>query len=51
MTDDILLAETHSDRNFWRYDTLIIDEAHERSLKYRFLLGYVKRLLSSGSRI
>ncbi|MBL8513797.1 MAG: ATP-dependent RNA helicase HrpA [Betaproteobacteria bacterium] len=46
MTDGILLAETHSDRNLWRYDTLIIDEAHERSLNIDFLLGYVKRLLS-----
>ena len=45
MTDGILLAETHSDRNLWRYDTLIIDEAHERSLNIDFLLGYVKRLL------
>jgi ATP-dependent helicase HrpA len=46
MTDGVLLAETHSDRNLWRYDTLIIDEAHERSLNIDFLLGYVKRLLS-----
>jgi len=45
MTDGILLAETHSDRNLWQYDTLIIDEAHERSLNIDFLLGYVKRLL------
>ncbi|HEX4859327.1 MAG TPA: DEAD/DEAH box helicase, partial [Usitatibacteraceae bacterium] len=45
MTDGILLAETHSDRNLTRYDTLIIDEAHERSLNIDFLLGYVKRLL------
>ncbi len=45
MTDGILLAETHSDRNLSRYDTLIIDEAHERSLNIDFLLGYVKRLL------
>jgi ATP-dependent helicase HrpA len=44
MTDGILLAETHSDRNLWAYDTLIIDEAHERSLNIDFLLGYVKRL-------
>ncbi len=45
MTDGILLAETHSDRSLWQYDTLIIDEAHERSLNIDFLLGYVKRLL------
>ncbi len=45
MTDGILLAETHSDRNLSQYDTLIIDEAHERSLNIDFLLGYVKRLL------
>jgi ATP-dependent helicase HrpA len=46
MTDGILLAETHSDRNLWAYDTLIIDEAHERSLNIDFLLGYVKRLVA-----
>ncbi len=45
MTDGILLAETHSDRNLWAYDTLIIDEAHERSLNIDFLLGYLKQLL------
>ncbi len=45
MTDGILLAETHSDRNLRRYDTLIIDEAHERSLNIDFLLGYVKQLM------
>ena len=45
MTDGVLLAETHSDRNLWAYDTLIIDEAHERSLNIDFLLGYVKQLL------
>ena len=45
MTDGILLAETQSDRFLRRYDTLIIDEAHERSLNIDFLLGYVKRLL------
>jgi ATP-dependent helicase HrpA len=44
MTDGILLAETHSDRQLYQYDTLIIDEAHERSLNIDFLLGYVKRL-------
>jgi ATP-dependent helicase HrpA len=45
MTDGILLAETHSDRSLYQYDTLIIDEAHERSLNIDFLLGYVKRLI------
>jgi ATP-dependent helicase HrpA len=44
MTDGVLLAETHSDRELRAYDTLIIDEAHERSLNLDFLLGYVKRL-------
>lgn len=44
MTDGILLAETHSDRSLWQYDTIIIDEAHERSLNIDFLLGYVKQL-------
>jgi len=44
MTDGILLAETHSDASLRKYDTLIIDEAHERSLNIDFLLGYVKRL-------
>ena len=45
MTDGILLAETQGDRDLTRYDTLIIDEAHERSLNIDFLLGYVRRLL------
>jgi len=45
MTDGILLAETQGDRNLWAYDTLIIDEAHERSLNIDFLLGYIKHLL------
>ena len=45
MTDGILLAETHSDRTLRAYDTLIVDEAHERSLNLDFLLGYVKRLV------
>ena len=44
MTDGILLAETHSDRELRAYDTLVIDEAHERSLNLDFLLGYAKRL-------
>jgi len=45
MTDGILLAEIHSDPLLRNYDTLIIDEAHERSLNIDFLLGYLKRLL------
>lgn len=45
MTDGILLAETRHDRFLERYDTLIIDEAHERSLNIDFLLGYIRRLL------
>ncbi|MEZ6242804.1 MAG: helicase-related protein [Phycisphaerales bacterium] len=45
MTDGILLAETQGDRNLNQYDTIIIDEAHERSLNIDFLLGYLKRLL------
>ena len=45
MTDGILLAELQHDRMLERYDTLIIDEAHERSLNIDFLLGYLKRLL------
>src|SRR5258706_6617276 len=45
MTDGILLAETHSDHALRHYDTLIIDEAHERSLNIDFVLGYVKQLL------
>ncbi|MFT4218778.1 MAG: ATP-dependent RNA helicase HrpA [Micropruina sp.] len=45
MTDGILLAEIGHDRDLRRYDTLIIDEAHERSLNVDFLLGYLKQLL------
>ena len=45
MTDGILLAELQRDRMLEKYDTLIIDEAHERSLNVDFLLGYLKRLL------
>ncbi|MEW6466118.1 MAG: ATP-dependent RNA helicase HrpA [Pseudomonadota bacterium] len=45
MTDGILLAETQSDPLLQAYDTLIIDEAHERSLNIDFLLGYLKQLL------
>jgi ATP-dependent helicase HrpA len=47
MTDGILLTEMQRDRQLRRYDTLIIDEAHERSLNIDFILGYVKRLLPS----
>jgi ATP-dependent helicase HrpA len=45
MTDGILLAELQNDRNLHRYDTLIIDEAHERSLNIDFILGYLRELL------
>nr|BEK66971.1 ATP-dependent RNA helicase HrpA [Kitasatospora purpeofusca] len=45
MTDGILLAEVQTDRELRQYDTLIIDEAHERSLNIDFLLGYLKQLL------
>ena len=45
MTDGILLAELQRDRMLWRYDTLIIDEAHERSLNIDFILGYLRQLL------
>jgi len=45
MTDGILLAETQRDPLLRRYDTLIVDEAHERSLNIDFLLGFLKRLL------
>src|SRR5687768_6009773 len=45
MTDGILLAELQRDRQLLKYDTLIIDEAHERSLNIDFILGYLKRLL------
>jgi ATP-dependent helicase HrpA len=46
MTDGILLAETESDPLLSAYDTIIIDEAHERSLNIDFLLGYLKRVLA-----
>lgn len=46
MTDGILLAETQTDPLLRAYDTVIIDEAHERSINIDFLLGYLKRLLS-----
>src|SRR3954454_21393184 len=45
MTDGILLAEIQGDRLLRRYDTLVIDEAHERSLTIDFILGWLKRIL------
>ena len=45
MTDGILLAETQGDPELRTYDTIILDEAHERSLNIDFLMGYLKRLL------
>jgi ATP-dependent helicase HrpA len=45
MTDGILLAETTADRSLLQYDTLIVDEAHERNLNIDFILGYLKNLL------
>ncbi len=50
MTDGVLLAETQSDPLLRQYDTLIIDEAHERSLNIDFLLGYLKRLIEGPRR-
>jgi ATP-dependent helicase HrpA len=47
MTDGMLLAETQSDHNLYEYDTLIIDEAHERSLNIDFLLGIAGSLLAA----
>lgn len=49
MTDGILLAEIQSDRWLSAYDTILIDEAHERSLNIDFLLGYLKQLLKKRS--
>ena len=45
MTDGVLLAELQRDRELRRYDTIVIDEAHERSLNIDFILGYLKQLL------
>ncbi len=45
MTDGILLNEIHRDRLLRRYDTIIVDEAHERSLNVDFLIGYLRRIL------
>ncbi|HRO61850.1 MAG TPA: ATP-dependent helicase, partial [Burkholderiaceae bacterium] len=50
MTDGILLAETLSDPLLREYDTIIVDEAHERSLNIDFLLGYLKQLLEGPRR-
>ncbi|MCC7390242.1 MAG: ATP-dependent RNA helicase HrpA [Phycisphaerales bacterium] len=47
MTDGVLLAEMQGDRRLLRYDTIILDEAHERSLNIDFLLGYLRRLLET----
>jgi ATP-dependent helicase HrpA len=47
VTDGMLLAETQSDPQLWEYDTLIIDEAHERSLNIDFLLGIARTLLDT----
>jgi ATP-dependent helicase HrpA len=47
MTDGILLAEIQQDKLLYKYDTIIIDEAHERSLNIDFLLGYLKRVLAA----
>ncbi len=49
VTDGILLAQTRRDRELLAYDTIIVDEAHERSLNIDFLLGYLKRLLERRS--
>ena len=48
-TDGLLLAEIQNDRLLRRYDTIIVDEAHERSLNIDFLLGYLKRLLPAAA--
>ena len=45
MTDGILLAEIQGDRDLRAYDTLIIDEAHERTLNVDFVLGYLRELV------
>src|ERR1700712_4295104 len=45
MTDGVLLAEINRDRDLKKYDTIILDEAHERSLTIDFLLGYLRQLL------
>jgi ATP-dependent helicase HrpA len=50
MTDGILLAEIQGDELLRRYDTLILDEAHERSLTIDFLLGWLARILPEAAR-
>ncbi len=50
MTDGILLAETLHDRELRQYDTIIVDEAHERSLNIDFLLGYLRQLVAGRRR-
>ena len=50
MTDGILLAETQTDPLLKNYDTLIIDEAHERSLNIDFLLGYIRQIPAAPAR-
>ena len=49
MTDGVLLAEIGADRDLRRYDTIIVDEAHERSLNIDFLLGYLRQLIDRRS--
>src|SRR4029078_1473899 len=49
MTDGILLAETQGDRQLRQYDSIILDEAHERSLNIDFLMGYLKEILPKRS--
>ena len=51
MTDGILLAELRRDRRLSAYDTLIVDEAHERSLNIDFILGYLSQLLPAAAPI
>ena len=50
MTDGVLLAEISRDRDLRRYDTIILDEAHERSLNIDFLLGYLRQLTAAAPR-
>ena len=51
MTDGVLLAETQTDPLLKKYDTLIIDEAHERNLNIDFLIGFIKQLLPKNERL
>jgi ATP-dependent helicase HrpA len=50
MTDGILLSELQNDPMLSEYDTLIIDEAHERSLNIDFILGHLRQMLKTTSR-